>query len=288
MRSSRAAIRRNYMPWDPLQLCEKIDSGRRVRKNHVNFRPFRSFKRQILWSALEDRNLMCVTAKEEFEDRFLAELLKQFQPLRESISVSCYDFTGLKEEKLLALDDEYSFLTYHPYPESFSHFLAELMKHRVKIRKATEETKFSEAANKELQFIFIFLGEELLKDINNNVLLRNTFSSLARESARERIYLCPFVELSGFSFALAEDFSQVYFLGREAGEWVKELHPDWRITRNSFHQEFVGFGVFPPQEELVSLHWATFTLSEWGEEFRKKRKSDEALYRDFLESKADR
>lgn len=290
MRANRSVIARQYLPWDPLQLSEKIDSGRRVRKNHVSFRPFRAFKKQLLWSALTDLNFACITDKEDLRRHYLAQLLPALSPLQESISVSCYSLGDTFEEELTGYDDAYAFVTYHSYGESLSHLLTQLLAHRKTIRNKTAEVSSLEAENKELQFIFLFLTAEQTASMLSQPLMKNMLTSLLQESGKERMYICLFappVEAMGRSFL--DDFSQVYFLGQEASARAHEvLYPEWPVTANSYSQELVGFGIFTPREELVSLHWPTFTLSEWGEDFRAKRQEEEELYREFLNSKVDR
>ena len=286
MRSFRSELERQYYPWDPLQLSEEIDSGRRVRKNEVSFQTFRGQYKPIIWTSLQDKNFSVFSNSAPYTKEFLNQLLKEMKHLRESISVSLYDFSSEHEETLLSFDDMYSFVSYHPYKETFSHFLSQLLEHRTTIKKKTEKTQFSEGENKELQFIFIFLSGELQRNLLNNPLLKSMLDSLLNKSEKERLYLVVFGEAEETAPPLVPFFSHSYFIGDNLVGVMEKLFPNYEFTPNNPSQELVGFGVFPPDEKLVSLHWRKYTTSEWGLAARARKLEEEALYRAFLESKA--
>ncbi len=286
MREKRQGARYFY-PWDPLQLSTLIESGLRVRKNSVNYMVFRTFKKPLFWTALQDKNFALFYGSRDIAETFIEQLIDStVKNCEEAVVMALYDFTGEWEAFALEKDDSKYLFTYHPYQESLSHFLHELEKHRTIIRTASLNVGPLEAPNKVMQFIFLPLTPNQVNELARDLGLRDIFRSLLTESARERIYLLPLVkDAADFPSDLLQSFSQSYFLGEDNMHYMSEvIYPEWVITANSFGQELVGFGIFGEKEELVSLHPARFTPSEWSIKRAAAFDEEEALYRKYLAS----
>lgn len=286
MRQQPLDGRRYYYPWNPLQLSTSVDSGARVRKNSVNFETFRTYRMKIIWSALLNKNAAYFLSEGCSMLEHIELLCTQASktPLG-SVTISFYDFTGEHEEDLLPLDEDYSFFTYHPYKDSLEHFLTNLIDHRSEVRIQTRELELLEAPNKMNQIIMFVVGESLLAELKSPLRLQ-MFKSLLENSADERIYLFPFfTRVREVPESLFKSFSHCYFLGEDFGEYAREeLYPEWRVSRNSFAQELVGYGVVSEEEKLYALHNWKYTESEWEKNRKQAISDEEELYREYLKS----
>lgn len=286
MRSPRLTAKRYYHPWDPLQLSDEIDSGARVRRNSVNFELFRTFRRKVMWTALAHKNAVFFLDEPSESISYVRLLLEQAKkdPIG-SVTLAWYAFNDDYEEELLQVDDENPEFTYHPYSDSIEHFLTSLIEHRAEIRRKTAEEGLLEAPNKMNQIILFQVGEKELEDLRSPVRLK-MFKSLLEDSGNSRIYLFPFFgDAREVPRTLFKSLDQYFFVGDNNSEFARnELYPDWEVTANSFAQLLIGYGVSSPEEKLVSLHHRKFVESSWSVKNRESIKTEENLYREYLES----
>lgn len=298
MRKPRLGAR-YYIPWDSLQLSERIDSGKRITKHDIEIPLFRlGYRRQKLaWVGSWDNHVLYFNPVREERYEFIEYLVTFTEKhWRGQFDFAFYDFDGTWNTEMLAMDDKYYNMTYHPFEESFEHFLDSILKHNAVIddNLAKAPIKRIEPANKELQVLIVDLTIEQLKEINSDYTLISKLKNVLRKCIKNRIYLLLMTEEARlFPRELLPhheltDFSHILFMHDVNWRWARDVgYPRWPVRHNDRKQRVIGYGISEKKPGLIPLHSLKYTMSDQAARNKEKKENVEALYREFLASLDD-
>lgn len=273
-----------YLPWDRLQLSPALYSTTRVAKQSVTFRPFRTFRKKVSWSALTFGNMALFHGGDLAQrDAFLAHLADQSDRLAGSARVALFDRAGDLETLGTTLEQSAVNFEYHPYRESLFTLLGDLLTFRDGVRRRTAERGWVEAPQRPVLLVVIPLGAEDLALLRRDATARAALVSLLSESAQER--LVPVLvadQAREMPNSLEGALDWAAYLGDSNGAHVTERHQDLEHSYYSLRQRLIGLVYGRGWDRLTRIHPLEFTASQWAIDKRAQYDAEDETYRRFL------
>lgn len=275
-----------YLPWNRLQLDPAIDGGWRALKQEVFLKPYRTFKKKLLWSPLTHKN-GALFYGDDSEQRltFLRALASQSKDFGNSGTIALFDLRCRLKDLGEELETKSKNFEYHPYKDTVEQFLEDLYKFREDIREAAKTTPIS---NRKVLMILIDLDSESAQKLGFSFRGRELLQDLLSNSENERIYI----------FTLAKDLSELPGESLRATEWAvflgdtnrKEALKEYKNLQEgyySFGQVQIGTCYSKHEKRLVSVQPLEFTKSQWLKDHEEQLRSEDEDYENFLNTLND-
>jgi hypothetical protein len=275
-----------YLPWNRLQLDPSVDGGWRALKQEVFVRPYRTFKKKLLWSPLTHKNGALLYGEDvEQREIFLRTLAIQSKDFGTSGIIAFFDLKGdLKEvgEELEATSKNFE---YHPYEGTLEQLLEDLFKLREQIREASKNVPVS---NRKVLMVLIDLDSESAQKLGISFRGRELLQDLLSDSENERIYIFTLVkefdELPGESLRSTE---WVIFLGDANRKKALKAYKNLEEGYYSFGQIQIGTCYSKHEKRLISVQPLEFTRSQWLKDQEEQLRSEDEDYENFLKTLND-
>lgn len=275
-----------YLPWNRLQLDSAVDGGWRALKQEVFVRPYRTFKKKLLWSPFTHSNGALFYGDDtEQQATFLRTFATQSKDFGSSGTIVLFDLKGELEELGAELESTSNNFEYHPYKNTLEQLLEDLVEFRKEIR---ESSKLSGNGNRKVLLLFINLDSESALQLGISFRARELLQDLLSNSENERIYtftLAKRVEdLPGESFRSTE---WAIFLGDANRKEALAAYKNLEEGYYSFGQIQIGTCYSKHEKRLVSVQPLKFTPSQWLKDQDEKLKSEDEDYENFLRALDD-
>jgi hypothetical protein len=275
-----------YLPWNRLQLDPAIDGGWRALKQEVFIRPYRTFKKKLLWSPLTHKNGALLYGNDvEQRSVFLRTLAKQSKDFGNSGTVALFDLKGDLNEIGTELEAMSKNFEHHPYKDSLETLLEDLLEFRNNIREASKSAPVS---NRKVLIILIDLDAESAQKLGFSFRGREILQDLLANSEDERIYVFTIAkeleEIPGESLRSTE---WAIFLGDENRKQALKAYKNLSEGYYSFGQVQIGTCYSKHEKRLVSVQPLDFTVSKWFKDNKEKLETEDRDYEEFLNSLDD-
>lgn len=275
-----------YLPWNRLQLNTAVDGGWRALKQEVFLKPYRTFKKKLLWSPLIHRN-GALFYGDDSEQRltFLRTVAEQSKNFGDSGTVALFDLKGRLKDLGEELEIKSKNFEYHPYKDSLEQLLEDLFEYREKIREAAKTESIS---NRKVLIVLIDIDTESAKKLGFSFRGRELLQELLSDSENERIYL----------FTMAKDLSELpgeslratdwaIFLGNENRKEALSEYKNLSEGYNSLAQVQIGTCFSKGEKYLISVQPIKYTESQWMKDHKAKLKAEDEDYENFLKALND-
>jgi hypothetical protein len=275
-----------YLPWNRLQLDPAIDGGWRALKQEVFVRPYRTFKKKLLWSPLTHKNGALLYG-EDSEQRltFLRTLASQSKDFGNSGTIALFDLKGKLKDVGEELEAKSKNFEYHPYKDTLEQLLEDLYKFREDIREAAKTIPIS---NRKVLMILIDLDTESAQKLGFSFRGRELLQDLLSDSENERIYIFTLAknveDLPGESLRSTE---WAIFLGDENRKEALKEYKNLQEGYYSFGQVQIGTCYSKHEKRLVSVQPLEFTRSQWLKDHEEKLRVEDEDYDNFLNTLND-
>jgi hypothetical protein len=269
-----------------LQLDSAVDGGWRALKQEVFVRPYRTFKKKLLWSPLTHKN-GALFYGEDAEQRltFLRTLATQSKDFGSSGTIALFDLKGELEEIGVELESTSKNFEYHPYQDSLEQLLEDLFKFREEIREAS---KIAAPGNRKVLMVLINLDAASALQLGITLRSRELLQDLLSDSEDERIYIFTLSrnleDLPGESLRSTE---WAVFLGETNRKEALAAYKNLEEGYYSLGQIQIGSCYSKHETRLVSVQPLEFTRSQWLKDHEEQLKSEDDDYEAFLRSLDD-
>lgn len=275
-----------YLPWDRLQLSPAVDGGWRALKQEVFVRPYRTFKKKLLWSPFTHKNgALFYGDHQEQRATFIQTFATQSKEFGTSGTVALFDLKGELAELGDELEKTSTNFEYHPYKDSLEQLLEDLFKLREEIREAS---KTATTVNRKILLILIDLDTDSARQLGISFRSRELLQELLSDSENERIYIFTLAkdvdDLPGESFR-ATDWA--IFLGDANRKEALAAYKNLEEGYYSFGQVQIGTCYSKHEKRLLSVQPLDFTPSQWLTDHEAKLKAEDEDYENFLKTLND-
>lgn len=275
-----------YLPWNRLQLDPAVDGGWRALKQEVFVRPYRTFKKKLLWSPITHKNgAFFYGADTEQRAIFLRTLATQSKNFGSSGTIALYDLNDEVKELGEELEATSTNFEYHPYKDSLEQLLEDLLKFREEIR---EESKITSNGNRKVLLVLIDLDEASARQLGVSFRSRELLQDLLANSENERIYIFTVAksveDLPGESLRSTE---WAIFLGDANRKEALAAYKNLEEGYYSFGQVQIGTCYSKHEKRLVSVQPLEFTRSQWLKDQEEKLRTEDEDYENFLRTLND-
>lgn len=275
-----------YLPWNRLQLNSAVDGGWRALKQEVFVRPYRTFKKKLLWSPFTHKN-GALFYGEDIEQRtiFLHILATQSKEFGSSGTIALFDLKGELEDLGVKLEKTSNNFEYHPYKDTLEQLLEDLFKLREEIREAS---KTAANVNRKVLMVLIDLDSFSAHQLGITFRSRELLQDLIADSENERIYIFTLAknvdDLPGESLRSTE---WVIFLGDANRKEALAAYKNLEEGYYSFGQVQIGTCYSKHEKRLLSVQPLDFTPSQWLKDYEGKLKAEDDDYEAFLSALDD-
>lgn len=275
-----------YLPWNRLQLDSAVDGGWRALKQEVFIKPYRTFKKKLLWSPLTHKNGALFYGDDaEQRNIFLKTLATQSKDFGSSGTIALFDLKGELKEIGSELELKSKNFEYHPYQDSLEQLLKDLFKLREEIREAS---KTAPSVNRKVLMVIIDLDAASALQLGITLESRELLQDLLSDSENERIYIFTLAknieDLPGESFRSTE---WAVFLGDANRKEALAAYKNLEEGYYSFGQVQIGTCYSKHEKRLVSVQPLEFTRSQWLKDHEEQLKSEDDDYEAFLNALDD-
>lgn len=275
-----------YLPWNRLQLSSAVDGGWRALKQEVFIKPYRTFKKKLLWSPFTHKNGAFFYG-EDIEQRtvFLQTLANQSKDFGSSGTIALFDLKGDLESVGSELEKVSKNFEYHPYKDTFEQLLEDLFKLREEIRTASEEAP---NVNRKVLIVLIDLDADSAQQLGITFRSRELLQDLLSDSENERIYIFTMAknveDLPGESFRATE---WTIFLGDANRKEALAAYKNLEEGYYSFGQVQIGTCYSKHETRLLSVQPLEFTPSQWSKNRDEQLRTEDDDYDAFLNALDD-
>jgi hypothetical protein len=275
-----------YLPWNRLQLDSAVDGGWRALKQEVFLKPYRTYKKKLLWSPFTHKN-GAVFYGEDVEQRltFLRTLATQSKDFGSSGTIALFDFKGDLKEIGDKLETESKNFEYHPYGDTLEQLLEDLYKLRSDIREAA---KAAPTSNRKVLMILIDLDADSAQKLGISFRGRELLQDLLANSENERIYIFTLSknveDLPGESLRSTE---WAIFLGDANRKEALSAYKNFEEGYYSFGQVQIGTCYSKHEKRLISVQPLEYTRSQWLKDHEEQLRSEDEDYENFLKTLDD-
>lgn len=275
-----------YLPWNRLQLDSAVDGGWRALKQEVFVRPYRTFKKKILWSPFTHKNgALFYGEDKEQRETFLRTFATQSKDFASSGTIALFDLKGELKELGAELESNSKNFEYHPYNDSLEQLLEDLFKLREEIREAS---KTALNFNRKVLMVLIDLDTTSAQKLGISFRSRELLQDLLSDSENERIYIFTLAknveDLPGESLRSTE---WVIFLGDANRKEALAAYKNLEEGYYSFGQIQIGTCYSKHEKRLISVQPLDFTRSQWLKDTEQQLKAEDEDYEAFLSALND-
>lgn len=275
-----------YLPWNRLQLDPAVDGGWRAQQQEVFIKPYRTYKKKLLWSPFTHKNGALFYGEDlEQRDIFLRTLATQSKDFSNSGTIALFDLKGDIEKIGTELESVSKNFEYHPYKDSLEQLLEDLFQFREEIREAAKTTS---GVNRKVLMVLIDLDRASAHQLGITLRSRELLQDLLSDSINERIYIFTLAknveDLPGESFRSTE---WAIFLGDSNRKEALSAYKNLEEGYYSFGQIQIGTCYSKHETRLVSVQPLEFTRSQWLKDHEEQLKAEDDDYDDFLSALDD-
>lgn len=275
-----------YLPWNRLQLDSAVDGGWRALKQEVFVRPYRTFKKKLLWSPLTHKNGALFYGDDpEQRDIFLRTFTEQSKSFGSSGTIALFDLKGELEAIGNELESVSRNFEYHPFKDTLEQLLEDLFAFRETIREASKEAPNS---NRKVLLIFIDLDSASANQLGFSFRSRELLQDLLANSEDERLYFFTlsksFDDLPGESLRSTE---WAIFMGDANRKEALAAYKNLEEGYYSFGQVQIGSCYSKHETRLVSVQPLKFEASKWSIDYEEQLKTEDDDYEKFLRALDD-
>lgn len=262
-----------FLPWDPLQLSDAVNSGRRVRKDHVAIPLCTTNTGAVRWTPYDRDNMGFAVSDMEEVCSVVSEIFLRGIFHQDSLNVMFYDFGGVVSSFEWP---KQPWFHYVPYEFSRERFLRQLGHHVDVVKSKTDGV---EPPNKPCDFI-VFPVVSLLSSLEMKMM------TWLLHRPRQRIYLCPFFVCTEGMEELVKQFSVFLFLGRENMDWAAyDVFPSAVIRDFKWDRKLIGLLFDDHMPHLQHAYrYGINELSDLGVQRVQQIEDHKTMYEQFLES----
>jgi len=274
-----------YFDWDRLRLDKGFEAGNLIFKNSVRCEFFRTYRKKVAWDAVSHNNMAFFYGNLTSQrDIFLENFAKQLEKFQESVAIDLYDLSGELLNLGEILENNYKVFNYHNYLNTFETFVDDVLDFRESIRKKNIDKGQIEASDRKLQFILIYLNEQLVHDLEDQELSKKV-ENLIVDSNWERICFVPITaSCRTFNDELHTQLDWAAYLGSENDDYLHNLYSDLEDSYYSRQQKVIGSLFDKTLPKICILHPLKFTPSDFHFEVENRFKEEDELYEKFLQT----
>ena len=262
-----------FLPWDPLQLSDAVNSGRRVRKDHVAIPLCTTNTGAVRWTPYDRDNMGFAVSDMDEVCSVVSEIFLRGIFHQDSLNVMFYDFGGVVSSFEWP---KQPWFHYVPCEFSRERFLRQLGHHVDVIKSKTDGV---EPPNKSCDFI-VFPVVSPLSTLDIKMM------TWLLHRPRQRIYLCPFFICTEGMEELVKRFSVFLFLGRENMDWAAyDVFPSAVIKDFKWDRKLIGL-LFDDHISYLqhAYRYGINELSDLGVQRVQQIEDHKTMYEQFLES----
>lgn len=290
MRNKRRGAR-HFLPWDKMQLSEKLDSGLRVNQAAVALPIYRVKGALLRWAPLAHAASLLAYRDGGDVLELLNNLTRELRPgSRQHVTFEVYDLTTDSPwaAELLALDDAQDVLRYHPWDEGLPEFLEALEEHQTALRSAIRGSSVDqltelEPSNKRVQLLVVLLDAARARELAEPETAARATALLRSPKLRLPTFTCV-PDLATLPRDFLRHMDLIAALGdANAEHLLSVVYPNRDVSDPSVEMEQIG-AVYSAlmKYPLSYLHGRRYVPSPWRRALDEKQQKEWQDYQDYL------